>query len=99
VFLVDLGLCPEEGFGGLVVGGDESVDMPVEAFDCGSGRAPKRPANRRVAAQSAPISTIRAFKRVRCSFLLDRAKPSSAACFSSVKTIAVASPTLLLMQA
>jgi hypothetical protein len=39
---VDLGLCPEEGFGGLVVGGDEGVDMPDEVLDAGEGGAVER---------------------------------------------------------
>ena len=39
---MDLGLCPNEGSGGLVVVGDEGVDVGDELIDAGKGRSAER---------------------------------------------------------
>ena len=49
----------------------------------------------RVAAPSAAINTIRALKRVRCSVLVERAKPSSSDRSSIVNMIGVAERLLI----
>ena len=51
---------------------------------CYSARMTER---NRVAAPSAAINTIRAFSRMRCSVLVERAKPSSSARSSEVNVV------------